>query len=246
MNSERSAAAHDLWPLSLCPPAVYLFVGLMMMYLLLRTFHKMADLHGLTTFLQLPRCEESDLDEDREPIVDDQREDQMPSCQTQKGASKPLEPGSQPSYNTINKGWAVGRERRKQSSTSGGPLVVKPPARWAESEFLSWFLSFCPLSSPLLQTSRGWYWWGIQMSVEIQPLWEDRQTVCECSLLSHADEELILPDYDNPPGLKDIDVPFPPPHRCCSCGVFTVRARLLHTLYSLRMTHEGLRLVKYS
>ncbi|CAG12721.1 unnamed protein product, partial [Tetraodon nigroviridis] len=33
---------------------VYLFTGLMMMYLLLRTLHKMADLHGLTTFLQLP------------------------------------------------------------------------------------------------------------------------------------------------------------------------------------------------
>ncbi|TMS07744.1 Potassium channel subfamily K member 1 [Larimichthys crocea] len=49
---------------------IYLFVGLMMMYLLLRTFHKMADLHGLTTFLQLPRCED-DLDEDREPIVED-------------------------------------------------------------------------------------------------------------------------------------------------------------------------------
>ncbi|XP_049582382.1 potassium channel subfamily K member 6 [Syngnathus scovelli] len=49
---------------------VYLFMGLMMMYLLLRTFHKMADLHGLTTFLQLPRCEESDQDEFREPIVE--------------------------------------------------------------------------------------------------------------------------------------------------------------------------------
>ncbi|XP_061637543.1 potassium channel subfamily K member 6 [Phyllopteryx taeniolatus] len=48
----------------------YLFAGLMMMYLLLRTFHKMADLHGLTAFLQLPRCEESEPDEDREPIVE--------------------------------------------------------------------------------------------------------------------------------------------------------------------------------
>ncbi|XP_061682676.1 potassium channel subfamily K member 6 [Syngnathoides biaculeatus] len=48
----------------------YLFVGLIMMYLLLRTFHKMADLHGLTAFLQLPRCEESEPDEDREPFVD--------------------------------------------------------------------------------------------------------------------------------------------------------------------------------
>ncbi|XP_042271295.1 potassium channel subfamily K member 6 [Thunnus albacares] len=82
----------------------YLFVGLMMMYLLLRTFHKMADLHGLTTFLQLPRCEESDLDEDREPIVDNQDEDQTRPYLTEKAASKPLEPGSQTSYNSINKG----------------------------------------------------------------------------------------------------------------------------------------------
>ncbi|CAK6957842.1 potassium channel subfamily K member 6 isoform X2 [Scomber scombrus] len=82
----------------------YLFLGLMMMYLLLRSFHKMADLHGLTTFLQLPRCEESDLDEDREPIVENQQEEQTRPYLTEKAASKPLEPGSQPSYNSINKG----------------------------------------------------------------------------------------------------------------------------------------------
>ncbi|KAI3354005.1 hypothetical protein L3Q82_018562 [Scortum barcoo] len=84
---------------------VYLFVGLMMMYLLLlRTFHKMADLHGLTTFLQLPRCEESDMEEDREPIVERERDDRIPPCLTDKEDSKPLEPGLQPSYNSINKG----------------------------------------------------------------------------------------------------------------------------------------------
>lgn len=86
--------------MSLPLPPVYLFMGLMMMYLLLRTFHKMADLHGLTTLLQLPRCEESDLDEDREPIVENKHEEQMPPYLT--ASSKPLEPGSQPSYNTIN------------------------------------------------------------------------------------------------------------------------------------------------
>ncbi|KAM4627424.1 potassium channel subfamily K member 6 isoform 1-T1 [Polymixia lowei] len=80
---------------------VYLFVGLMMMYLLLRTFHKMADLHGLTSFLQLPRCEEA---EDVEPIVEEEPEDQASSYLAEKAASKPLDPGSQPSYNTINKG----------------------------------------------------------------------------------------------------------------------------------------------
>ncbi|XP_054457583.1 potassium channel subfamily K member 6 [Anoplopoma fimbria] len=83
---------------------VYLFVGLMMMFLLLRTIHKMADLHGWTTFLQLPRCEESDMDEDREPIVEDGHEAQTPPFLTEKESSKPLEPGSQPSYNTINTG----------------------------------------------------------------------------------------------------------------------------------------------
>ncbi|KAM4742409.1 potassium channel subfamily K member 6 [Anableps anableps] len=80
---------------------VYLFVGLMMMYLLLRTFHKMADLHGLTTFLQLPRCEESVLDDDTEPIVGN---DPTPPRLENKAASKPLDPGSQPSYSSINKG----------------------------------------------------------------------------------------------------------------------------------------------
>ncbi|KAM9853161.1 potassium channel subfamily K member 6 [Aulostomus maculatus] len=85
---------------------VYLFVGLMMMFLLLRTVHKMADLHGLTTFLQLPRCEESDLDEDREPIVDARQDEHQKGSYpaADKAASKHLEPGSQPSYNSISKG----------------------------------------------------------------------------------------------------------------------------------------------
>ncbi|MEQ2212970.1 hypothetical protein XENOCAPTIV_007598 [Xenoophorus captivus] len=79
---------------------VYLFLGLMVMYLLLRTFHKMADVHGLTTLLQLPRCEESVL-EDTEPIVNN---DPTPPRLKDKAASKPLDPASQPSYNSINKG----------------------------------------------------------------------------------------------------------------------------------------------
>lgn len=86
---------------SLCfPPPVYLFMGLMMMYLLLRTLHKMADLHGLTTFLQLPRCEESD--EDREPIVDNEQK-AATSYVEEKAASTPLDPESRHSYNTINR-----------------------------------------------------------------------------------------------------------------------------------------------
>ncbi|XP_057685100.1 potassium channel subfamily K member 6-like [Corythoichthys intestinalis] len=58
---------------------VYLFLGLMMMYLLLRAFHKMADLHGLTTYLQLPRCEVSDPNEDRRPIVENGGGQKRPS-----------------------------------------------------------------------------------------------------------------------------------------------------------------------
>lgn len=83
-------------------PPVYLFLGLMMMYLLLRTFHKMADLHGLTTFLQLPRCEDSDLDDDREPIVENESAESTPPQRSEKSFSKPLDPGSQPSYNSIS------------------------------------------------------------------------------------------------------------------------------------------------
>ncbi|XP_034557674.1 potassium channel subfamily K member 6 [Notolabrus celidotus] len=91
-------------PLYQVAAMVYLFVGLMMMYLLLRTFHKMADLHGLTTFFQLPRCEESDMDDDREPIVENGHPNHTTPHVRGKDASKLLEPGSQPSYNTINKG----------------------------------------------------------------------------------------------------------------------------------------------
>lgn len=79
---------------------VYLFLGLMMMYLLLTTLHKMADQHGLTTFLQLPRYEGSDADDEHRPIVD---EGQAPPP-LPKAADTPLEPGRQPSYNSINKG----------------------------------------------------------------------------------------------------------------------------------------------
>lgn len=94
------------------------------MYLLLRTFHKMADLHGLTAFFQLPRCEESDQNEDREPIVENEQEDKTVPDLAEKAACKPLEPASHPSYNTINKGWAVERQRKETCSTSDDPAVL--------------------------------------------------------------------------------------------------------------------------
>lgn len=83
------------------------------MYLLLRTLHKMADLHGLTTFLQLPRCEESDQDEDREPIVEREHEAARP-YPVENASSKPLDPGSQPSYNTIGKDWVMWRQNEQR------------------------------------------------------------------------------------------------------------------------------------
>ena len=96
------SVTRSLWPL---PSAVYLFVGLMMMYLLLRAFHKMADLHGLTSFLELPHCDE--LEGDLTPILGDDgpTDDSPPGPLHHRAAPKqPLEPASQPSYNTISKG----------------------------------------------------------------------------------------------------------------------------------------------
>ncbi|CAL8334585.1 unnamed protein product [Boreogadus saida] len=85
---------------------VYLFVGLMMMYLLLRAFHKMADLHGLTSLLELPHCEEPEGD--LRPILGDGPTDTGPPppgpLHHRAATKQPLEPAAQPSYNTISKG----------------------------------------------------------------------------------------------------------------------------------------------
>lgn len=78
---------------------VYLFVGLMVMFLVLRTFHKLADVHGWTAFFQLPSCEEED--EDKEPIVEREPDDESPEAE--QASIKPLDPSSQVSYNSINR-----------------------------------------------------------------------------------------------------------------------------------------------
>ncbi|XP_010890262.1 potassium channel subfamily K member 6 [Esox lucius] len=78
---------------------VYLFLGLMMMYLVLRSFHRMADLHGLTAFFQLPHCDEDA--EDREPIVKAGSEDQNENDLN--ASAKPLDPTSKSSYNAIQR-----------------------------------------------------------------------------------------------------------------------------------------------
>ena len=79
-------------------PAVYLFVGLMVMFLVLRTFHKLADLQGVTAFLQLSHCEEEH--EDKEPIVERDPNNQP---DINRASRKPLDPRSQASYNSINR-----------------------------------------------------------------------------------------------------------------------------------------------
>jgi len=143
----------DWMAASLCLlPPVYLFVGLMMMFLLLRTIHKMADLHGLTSFLQLPPCE-VDLDDDRKPIVEDRHE----AFLTEKEDMRPLEPGSQPSYNTINTSWAVGGGRDDEGKRKKLHLTSRLVA---ESELLSSFVAFVFFTQVLLFmfhvcTSRG-------------------------------------------------------------------------------------------
>lgn len=125
---------------------VYLFMGLMMMYLLLRALHKMADLHGLTTFLQLPRCEESDQDEDREPIVEEEHQAVRP-CPAEKASSKPLDPGSQSSYNTINKDWVMWRQNEQCWLPRTAPQSQLGLGGWTgETSLLFLILSFSTLN----------------------------------------------------------------------------------------------------
>ncbi|XP_076845064.1 potassium channel subfamily K member 6 [Brachyhypopomus gauderio] len=88
----------QLRPLYKLSVMVYLFVGLTFMFLVLRSFHKLADVHGWTTFFHLPTCE--DEGEDEEPIVEAQ--DREP-CEQETAATKPLDPSSQVFYNSMSK-----------------------------------------------------------------------------------------------------------------------------------------------
>ncbi|KAF7699213.1 potassium channel subfamily K member 6 [Silurus meridionalis] len=73
---------------------VYLFVGLMAMYLVLRSFHKLADVQGWTAFFHLPSCDD-DGDEERESPAVEPNE-----CERD---TKPLDPSARVSYNSISK-----------------------------------------------------------------------------------------------------------------------------------------------
>ncbi|RXM27503.1 Potassium channel subfamily K member 6 [Acipenser ruthenus] len=91
-------SGQTLRPLYKITVMVYLFVGLMAMLLVLRSFHKAADLHGLTSLFHLPKCEEEE--EDQEPIIDS-----LESSELDREAlpHKQLTAEPQTSYNSINR-----------------------------------------------------------------------------------------------------------------------------------------------
>ncbi|XP_063793722.1 potassium channel subfamily K member 6 [Pseudophryne corroboree] len=75
--------------------AFYLLLGLMAMLLLLQTFHKASDLHGLTDLFYLPRLHDQ---EDQEAILETTN-----STVRNTEPKKPLTTGAQPSYSSINR-----------------------------------------------------------------------------------------------------------------------------------------------
>ncbi|RXM35297.1 Potassium channel subfamily K member 1 [Acipenser ruthenus] len=92
VNTNWDFASSLFFASTLVTTVVYLFVGLMAMLLVLRSFHKVCDLHGLTSLFQLPKCEEEEEEEeDQEPIIEPDQ------------PQKQLTAGVQPSYNSINR-----------------------------------------------------------------------------------------------------------------------------------------------
>ncbi|MBN3282230.1 KCNK6 protein, partial [Polyodon spathula] len=93
-------AGQTLRPLYKITVMVYLFVGLMAMLLVLRSLHKAADLHGLTSLFHLPKCDEEEEEEDQEPIIDS-----LESSEPDRAGldHKQLTADTQPSYNSINR-----------------------------------------------------------------------------------------------------------------------------------------------
>ncbi|KAG9472980.1 potassium channel subfamily K member 6 [Eleutherodactylus coqui] len=75
--------------------AFYLLLGLMAMLLILQTFHKAADLHGLTDLFYLPHLHDQ---EDQEPILET-----SDSTLSEREPKRPLTTGTQPSYSSINR-----------------------------------------------------------------------------------------------------------------------------------------------
>ncbi|XP_075463118.1 potassium channel subfamily K member 6 [Ascaphus truei] len=84
-----------LRPLYKVSVAFYLFLGLMFMLLVLQTFHKVADVHGLTDLFYLPRLRDQ---EDQEPILETPDSSARPE-----EPKRPLNAGAQASYSSINR-----------------------------------------------------------------------------------------------------------------------------------------------
>ncbi|TSR87311.1 Potassium channel subfamily K member 1 [Bagarius yarrelli] len=83
-----------LRPLYKISVMVYLFLGLIAMYFVLRSFHKLADVHGWTAFFHLPSCD------DEGEIRNEDASEGPNECETD---TKPLEPSAGVSYNSISK-----------------------------------------------------------------------------------------------------------------------------------------------
>ncbi|XP_053329221.1 potassium channel subfamily K member 6 [Spea bombifrons] len=75
--------------------AFYLFLGLLAMLLVLQSFHKAADLHGLTDLLYLPRLVDHD---DQEPILETTN-----SSLSETENKRPFAAVAQPGYASINR-----------------------------------------------------------------------------------------------------------------------------------------------
>ncbi|KAM9481099.1 potassium channel subfamily K member 6 [Clarias gariepinus] len=83
-----------LRPLYKISVMVYLFLGLMAMYFVLRSFHKLADVRGWTAFFHLPTCDDEG-EEEKDNIIEEPNE-----CETD---TKPLDPSARASYNSISR-----------------------------------------------------------------------------------------------------------------------------------------------
>ncbi|XP_005991673.1 potassium channel subfamily K member 6 [Latimeria chalumnae] len=90
-----------LRPLYKVSVTVYLLLGLLVLLLVLQTFHKAADLHGITSIFQLPPSDK----EDQEGILDTSSSQHSPGTKEKddKTAHEKLYPNKQSSYSSINR-----------------------------------------------------------------------------------------------------------------------------------------------
>ncbi|XP_069500625.1 potassium channel subfamily K member 6 [Ambystoma mexicanum] len=80
----------------------YLLIGLMAMLLILQTFHKAADLHGLTDLVLLPSEQELEAD-DQERILNPSHSPQTSEPRETETSKQQLQPTTHTSYSSINR-----------------------------------------------------------------------------------------------------------------------------------------------